>query len=177
MRSLRVLRLAAVVTAGVLAGAAAVVTMPATSAFAARPAFQMPFHCGQVWSGATRSNHSPAQAVDLNRTDDFGDAVLASAAGTVTRVEHEGDVSYGLWIEIGHGDGWRSRYAHLSGERVSLGQHVAKGQRIGSVGNSGGSTGPHLHYEQLLNGSPVRIRFNGNEIVYYGTRNYTSRNC
>ncbi|MFD1146284.1 M23 family metallopeptidase [Saccharothrix hoggarensis] len=143
----------------------------------AAPAFQMPFPCGQVWEGQTRTGHSPANAVDLNRANDLGDAVVASAGGTVTRVANEGSTSYGRWIEIGHGGGWTTRYAHLSVQRVSVGQAVTRGQRIGDVGSTGGSSGPHLHFEERLNGVAQRIVFNGSQIFYWGTRNYTSRNC
>ena len=142
-----------------------------------RPIMRMPFHCGQVWSAQTRPDHSPWQAVDFNRTDDFGDAVLASAGGTVTRVDNEGNTSYGRWIEIGHGNGWRTRYAHLSVQSVSEGQNVKMGQKIGEVGSSGGSSGPHLHYEQLHNGSPVKVILGGGTAVhYFGTHSYKSHN-
>nr|WP_242613795.1 M23 family metallopeptidase [Herbihabitans rhizosphaerae] len=143
----------------------------------AAPSFQMPFPCGQVWEGQTRSGHSPANAVDFNRAGDDGDPVLASAAGRVSRVENEGDTSYGRWIEIDHGSGWRTRYAHLSQQRVGVGQNVARGALIGNVGNTGGSSGAHLHFEEILNGSAVKIKFNGAQIFYWGTRNYTSQNC
>ncbi|SDH96702.1 Peptidase family M23 [Actinokineospora alba] len=143
---------------------------------AAAPGFQMPFPCGQVWSGQTRSDHSPANAVDFNRTDDLNDPVVASAGGTVSRSESEGDVSYGQWIEIDHGSGWRTRYAHLSVRRVSVGQSVSIGQLIGNVGSTGGSSGPHLHFEQRLNGVAQKIVFNGSQIFYWGTRSYTSNN-
>lgn len=143
----------------------------------AAPAFQLPFPCGQVWSGQTRTNHSPANAIDFNRADDSGDPVVASAGGRVARVENTGSTSYGRWIEIDHGSGWRSRYAHLSVQRVSVGQQVSRGQRIGDVGTTGGSSGPHLHFEQLLNGSAQRVVFNGSQALYWGTRNYTSQNC
>lgn len=141
------------------------------------PRFQLPFRCGQVWAGQTRTSHSPARAVDFNRSNDIGDAVVAAAGGKVTRVANEGNTSYGRWIEIGHGNGHRTRYAHLSSQAVSVGQRVVRGQRIGSVGNSGGSSGAHLHYEQRHNGVAVRAVFNGRTALYYGTRNYTSRNC
>lgn len=143
---------------------------------AAAPSFQMPFPCNQVWEGQTRTNHSPANSVDFNRTNDDGDPVVASAAGTVTRVANEGSTSYGRWVEIDHGSGWRTRYAHLSVQSVSVGQSVRIGQRIGNVGSTGGSTGPHLHYEQRLNGVDVKITFGGTQIYYWGTRSYTSRN-
>jgi hypothetical protein len=142
----------------------------------AAPAFQVPFPCGQVWSGQTRTNHSPANAVDFNRTGDDGDPVAAAAAGRVSRVANEGATSYGRWIEIDHGAGWTTRYAHLSVQRVAVGDQVSPGQLIGNVGNTGGSTGAHLHFEERSGGSAVRITFNGSQILYWGTGSYTSRN-
>ena len=141
------------------------------------PRFQLPFPCGQVWAGQTRTDHNPQNSVDFNRFDDFGDAVVASAAGTVTRVQNLGNVSYGRWIEIAHGNGFTTRYAHLTSQAVSVGQRVARGQRIGRVGSTGGSTGPHLHYEQRVNGTVLRARFAGAAATYFGTRNYKSANC
>jgi hypothetical protein len=147
-------------------------------ALAAKPFFQMPFHCGQVWIGSTRSYHSPAYAVDFNRDNDFGDAVLATANGTIQTIGNTGDTSYGRYIIMGHGDGWQTVYAHLSDTIGYEGKHVTKGERIGSVGNSGGSTGAHLHYEQRYNGNDVRIEFNGNFITYFDDyQRLTSRNC
>lgn len=144
--------------------------------FALAPHFQLPFPCDQVWAGQTRTSHSPVNAIDFNRTNDIGDTVVAAAAGTVTRVENLGSVSYGRWIEISHGNGYTTRYAHLASQSVSKGQHVAQGQKIGTVGSTGGSSGPHLHYEQRRNGSAVRVTFNGNGATYFGTRNYRSNN-
>lgn len=72
----------------------------------AAPAFSMPFPCGQTWQGQTRTNHNPQLAVDLNRTDDLGDSVVASAAGTVSVVRDFGGTSYGKYIIIDHGSGW-----------------------------------------------------------------------
>lgn len=141
-----------------------------------RPLFQLPFPCGQVWAGQTRTNHSPPDAVDFNRANDYGDTVVAAAGGTVTRVANEGSVSYGRWIEIANGGGYRTRYAHLSAQYVHVGQVVHKGQKIGLVGNTGGSTGPHLHFEERLNGVAVRATFNGHTALYWGTKNYTSQN-
>jgi murein DD-endopeptidase MepM/ murein hydrolase activator NlpD len=141
------------------------------------PSFQLPFPCGQVWSGQTRTNHSPQNSVDFNRNADEGDVVVAAAAGTVSRVENLGSRSYGRWIEIDHGNGWKTRYAHLSVQRVSRGQRVAAGQTIGNVGNTGGSTGAHLHHEQIHNGVAVRMSFNGTGALYFGSRSYTSKNA
>lgn len=141
------------------------------------PLFQLPFPCGQVWAGQTRTAHSPQLSVDFNRSNDEGDTVVAAAGGTVTRVANEGNTSYGRWVEIAHSNGYRTRYAHLSAQLVSVGQSVARGQSIGRVGSTGGSTGPHLHYEQRLNGVAVRARFNGITAVYFGTKNYTSQSA
>jgi hypothetical protein len=140
------------------------------------PNFQLPFPCGQVWAGQTRTNHSPVNSIDFNRNDDFGDKVIAAAAGKVTRVENEGNTSYGRWVEIDHGNGYRTRYAHLSVQSVSIGQNVEKGQKIGEVGSTGGSTGPHLHYELRHNGVALKPVFNGTTALFFGTRNYTSKN-
>lgn len=148
----------------------------ASSALTGAPAFQLPFPCGQVWAGQTRTDHSPQLSVDFNRADDLGDAVVAAAAGSVSRVDNEGSVSYGRWIEIDHGNGYRTRYAHLNSQLVSVGQNVSKGQKIGTVGSTGGSTGPHLHYELRLNGTAIKPVFNGATAFFYGTINYTSHN-
>ncbi|MEU5906069.1 peptidoglycan DD-metalloendopeptidase family protein [Micromonospora sp. NPDC047467] len=151
------------------------VLTPVSPAMAA-PTFRVPFPCGQTWSGQTRSAHSPAYAVDFNRTDDVGDPVVASAPGTVDRVTNLGDTSYGKYVRIDHGGGYSTYYAHLSGFNVSVGQTVGYGKVIGWVGSTGGSTGPHLHYEQRLNGSDIQVRFNGSLALYWGTKNYTSGN-
>jgi hypothetical protein len=143
---------------------------------AGKPLFQLPFPCGQVWAGQTRTNHSPARSVDFNRLNDLGDTVVAAAGGTVTRVANEGNVSYGRWVEIAHGAGWRTRYAHLSAQLVHVGQTVKRGQAIGRVGSTGGSTGPHLHFEERLNGVAVSAAFDGRTALYFGTKNYTSQN-
>lgn len=146
------------------------------SAGLAGPSFQLPFPCGQVWAGQTRDNHSPVNSIDFNRTDDLGDNVVAAAGGSVTRVENEGSVSYGRWVEIDHGSGYRTRYAHLNSQTVAVGQSVSKGQKIGTVGSTGGSTGPHLHYELRLNGSAIKPVFDGVTAYFFGTKNYTSNN-
>jgi hypothetical protein len=133
----------------------------------ARPLFRMPFRCGQVWIASTRSNHSPVYAVDFNRDNDYGDAVLASAGGTVSVVRNLGDTSYGRYIIINHGGGWSTLYAHLSDFNVSVGQSVSMGTLIGHVGDSGGVTGPHLHYEQRLDGNDVRAILGSYNVVYF----------
>ncbi|MBO4205496.1 M23 family metallopeptidase [Micromonospora echinofusca] len=166
-------RLLSVIGAGLLVAAAALV--PASPAMAA-PTFKVPFPCNQTWSGQTRTNHSPAYAIDFNRTDDLGDPVVASAPGTVDVVTNLGDTSYGKYVRINHGNGYTTYYAHLNSFNVSVGQSVGYGKVIGYVGSTGGSSGPHLHYEQRLNGNDIQIRFNGALALYWGTKNYTSDN-
>ena len=82
-----------------------------------------------------------------------GTAVYAYADGKVTGVAT--DNTLGKYITIDHGNGLKTRYLHLSAFKVSVGDKVTAGQRIGSVGNTGYSTGSHLHFEVLKNGSYV----------------------
>lgn len=161
--------------AGVTLLAAAAVLVASSPALAA-PTFKVPFPCGQVWSGQTRTNHSPANALDFNRTNDDGDPVVASAPGTVDVVTNLGSTSYGKYVRINHGGGYTTYYAHLSSFNVSVGQSVGYGKVIGYVGTTGGSTGPHLHFEQRSGGSAIQIKFNGATALYWGTKNYTSDN-
>lgn len=151
-------------------------TDSATSAVGDAPNFQLPFPCGQVWAGQTRTNHSPVNSVDFNRTNDIGDTVVAAFAGKITRVGNEGNTSYGRWIEIDHGNGYRSRYAHLDTQVVKVGQSVSMGEKIGTVGNTGGSTGAHLHFEVRRDGIAIRPFFNGSKALFFGTKDYTSKN-
>lgn len=89
--------------------------------------------------------------VDLGA--DYGDVVRAAAAGTVASAGWDG--GYGEKIDIDHGNGYHTWYAHLSRMEVAPGTYVHKGQEIGLVGSTGFSTGPHLHYQVMLNGNPV----------------------
>jgi murein DD-endopeptidase MepM/ murein hydrolase activator NlpD len=87
-----------------------------------------------------------------------------------------GYLSRAKYVRIDHGNGYTTYYAHLNSFNVSVGQTVGYGRVIGYVGTTGGSTGPHLHYEQRLNGSDIQVRFNGTLALYWGTRTYTSDN-
>lgn len=155
------------------AAALVVVTSPAA---AAAPNFQVPFTCGTTVTAATFSGHRPANSVDFQKSGITGMPVLASAGGTVSRVANEGATSYGRWIEIDHGGGYRTRYAHLSLQQVSVGQKVALGKQIGKAGATGGVSGPHLHYEQILNGVARKVVLNGSAVPYYGHTAFTSKN-
>lgn len=74
-----------------------------------------------------------------------GHPVLATGHGTVVSAGRHG--GYGRMVEIAHGNGLTTRYAHLSRIRVVKGQRIKKGALVGNVGSTGRSTGPHLHYE------------------------------
>lgn len=137
-----------------------------------------PFPCGETWTAQTRTNHSPANAVDFNHNPDEGWKVHSSAPGTVTTVRDLGNTSYGKYIVISHGGGHETLYAHLSAQNVKVGQKVTEKTFIGRVGNTGGSTGAHLHYEQKLNGSAVKVTFKDGNPTYWGYSNITRKtNC
>ncbi|MFI4973374.1 MAG: M23 family metallopeptidase [Caulobacterales bacterium] len=104
--------------------------------FTGRPAF----HAGQDFAGA------------------YGTPIQATAPGIISFTGVRS--GYGETIEIDHGHGFKTRYAHLSAISVQVGQHVAVGQRIGAMGSTGRSTGTHLHYETWVNGraqNPLRF--------------------
>ncbi|MFZ5595924.1 MAG: LysM peptidoglycan-binding domain-containing M23 family metallopeptidase [Bacillota bacterium] len=86
----------------------------------------------------------------IDITGSIGESVVAAESGTVTRAQWA--AGYGKCIEISHGDGVVTRYAHLSSIGVSVGQKVSRGELIGRVGSTGNSTGPHLHFEVIVNG-------------------------
>ncbi|MDX9733458.1 MAG: peptidoglycan DD-metalloendopeptidase family protein [Thermoanaerobaculia bacterium] len=82
-----------------------------------------------------------------------GSRIVAPASGTVVRVGW--DRGYGRVVEIAHGFGVRTLFAHLEAPRVTEGQRVRRGDLVGLVGSTGRSTGPHLHYEVQVAGKPV----------------------
>ena len=82
-----------------------------------------------------------------------GTPVYASGSGVVKQAENLG--GWGMIVIIEHMEGISSRYAHLDRFEVKAGDKVATGQLIGHVGNTGQSTGPHLHYEVRKDGNPV----------------------
>lgn len=86
---------------------------------------------------------------------DIGSPVVAAGAGRVVEITDGWGRGWGKSIAIDHGDGITTRYAHLSNILVSLNDLVEQRQTIGLSGNSGRSTGPHLHFEERVNGRPV----------------------
>lgn len=104
----------------------------------------------------------------------FGDPVVASASGTVIRVEYPlPGANYGLYgygyanmIMIQHENGFQTVYGHLKTINVSVGQYVAQGERIGTIGSTGSSTGPHLHFELRRPGYSSNARNTVNPYPY-----------
>lgn len=92
-------------------------------------------HEGHDWAGST------------------GTPIHATADGVVVHVGRQG--GYGNLIKIRHDFGFETRYAHLSRFRVKVGERVSRGQRIGDMGNTGRSTGTHLHYEIRIGGAAI----------------------
>lgn len=84
---------------------------------------------------------------------DYGTPIFSTADGVVTYAGWEN--GYGRLIKIQHAFGMETRYGHLSQIRVEVGQRVSRGDRIGDMGNSGRSTGTHLHYEIRIGGSAI----------------------
>ena len=81
-----------------------------------------------------------------------GTPLYAAADGKITVAVPVDNGGYGLWIEIEHSNGTRTRYAHCNDIYVKVGDTVKQGQTIAEVGTTGSSTGNHLHFEVLVNG-------------------------
>ncbi|HEY1735244.1 MAG TPA: M23 family metallopeptidase [Methylovirgula sp.] len=95
----------------------------------------------------------PALHTGIDLREDYGAPVRATAAGVVDFAGAAG--GYGNMVEVNHGNGLQTRYAHLSTIDVQQGQKVAAGAILGQIGETGRATGPHLHYETRINGEPV----------------------
>ncbi len=92
----------------------------------------------------------------LDIAANVGTPVVATADGVVARVKYS--PGYGKMVIIDHGYGYRTVFGHNSKILVKAGQHIKRGDVIAKVGNTGRSTGPHLHYELRLNGVPIDPR-------------------
>lgn len=121
------------------------------------PTYIKPISGGHLTSGfgsreaTIRGMTSYHQAVDWGTP--VGTSVSASCGGRVTQAGWLG--TYGYVVFIDHPDGRQTRYAHLSRILVSKGDYVSQGQKIALSGNTGASTGPHLHFEMRINGVAV----------------------
>lgn len=121
------------------------------------PTYIKPISGGRQSSGFGRRSAPKKGASTYHKGIDWavptGTAVYASCGGTVSRAGWGS--GYGYVVYINHEDGRQTRYAHLSKVLVKSGQTVKQGDRIALSGNTGVSTGPHLHFEILINGSQV----------------------
>jgi murein DD-endopeptidase MepM/ murein hydrolase activator NlpD len=113
---------------------------------------------GWLTSQFTRSRKHPILHVSrphegIDVTAPMGAPIIAPASGVVTKARRES--GYGNVVEIDHGNGIMTLYAHASRIDVRQGERVTRGQRIAAVGNTGLATGPHLHYEIHVNGKVV----------------------
>jgi murein DD-endopeptidase MepM/ murein hydrolase activator NlpD len=97
----------------------------------------------------------------MDFTAPVGTEIYATADGVICNLERNQFRGYGNYVVIDHDFGYKTLYGHMEGFNVKLGQKVKRGDVIGYVGNTGTSTGPHLHYEVHKNGSTV------NPINYY----------
>jgi murein DD-endopeptidase MepM/ murein hydrolase activator NlpD len=91
------------------------------------------------------------EGIDISNR--VGTPIIAPAEGLVTNIGREW--GFGKILVISHGFGFTTRYAHLNRINVKIGKKVKRGQKIAEIGNTGRSTGPHLHYEVIVNGVPV----------------------
>jgi hypothetical protein len=129
-----------------------------------------PGACGSVSAGATGSgafiwpaghhylsgfDYNPEAnhpAIDID--GDLGNPVYAADSGVVVYAGWN-NWGYGNVIVINHGNGWQTLFAHLSALNAGCGVSVAQGSVIGAIGSTGNSTGPHLHFEMMYNGTKV----------------------
>ena len=121
------------------------------------PTYIKPISGGRQSSGFGRRKSPTKGASSYHKGVDWsvptGTAVFASCGGTVAKAGWGS--GYGYCVYINHEDGRQTRYGHLSKVLVKAGQTVKQGERIALSGNTGISTGPHLHFEILINGSQV----------------------
>ena len=121
------------------------------------PTYIKPISGGRLSSGFGRRNAPTKGASSYHKGIDWatptGTAVYASCGGTVSKAGWGSGYGYVVYIE--HEDGRQTRYGHLSKVLVSAGQKVKQGERIALSGNTGVSTGPHVHFEILINGVQV----------------------
>jgi hypothetical protein len=122
----------------------------------------LPFRRPMATDSTLSSNFGPridpftramAMHTGIDFRGDLGASVRATGAGEVVSAEFHG--GYGNMVEIAHGHGVTTRYAHLSQILVTPGQRVDGGMLIGRVGSTGRSTGPHLHYETRIDGEAI----------------------
>lgn len=157
-RATSVIRPLSVVVAGIVL--TLVIGTPVANVSAARmrpaPSFVYPVMAPRVSSGFGTRNHPVTKVIRHHSGID-----LAAPAGSLIRSIRGGTVifadklgPYGNLIVVDHGDGFVSRYGHCETLKARIGQRVKAGQIIATVGQTGRTTGPHLHFEVMLNGKP-----------------------
>jgi murein DD-endopeptidase MepM/ murein hydrolase activator NlpD len=153
--TLRALRIAAA-----LAPATGTAAPPAANADPTRSVARvvLPVPGGRVSSSFARVRRHPILGIwrshdGLDISAPTGTPIRAPAGGRVVRVARQ--LGYGLVVEVSHGGGVLTRYAHCNAARVSVGQRVTAGAVIATVGSTGLASGPHLHYEVLVRGRRV----------------------
>ena len=116
-----------------------------------------PVKSGKITSKFGNRNHPVLKSVKFHRGVDIavslGTPVYAGIKGIVTFAGKRGN--YGNLVEIEGNDGIKVRYAHLNSIDVVTGQKVSDGEKVAETGNTGMSTGPHLHYEIIIDENPV----------------------
>lgn len=121
------------------------------------PTYIKPISGGRLSSGFGKRSRPTRGASTYHKGIDWatpvGTAVMASSAGKVAKAGWGS--GYGYVVYINHADGRQTRYGHLSKVLVSVGQTVSQGQKIALSGNTGVSSGPHIHFEILINGGQV----------------------
>jgi murein DD-endopeptidase MepM/ murein hydrolase activator NlpD len=121
---------------------------------------QTPVDGARVSSGYGLRRHPVLGYSKMHKGVDFaaptGTPIYAAGDGIIERADWFS--SYGKYVRIRHNDKYKTAYAHMHKINVKKGQRVKQGQKIGSVGTTGRSTGPHLHYEVIVNGKQVNPR-------------------
>jgi len=112
---------------------------------------------GMIWPAAARhiTQYYSWRHSGLDIGGKIGTALYASDTGTVTTAKCGWNGGYGCYIDINHGTGIKTRYAHNSKLIVGVGAQVTKGQTIALMGSTGRSSGPHVHFEVIVNGRRV----------------------
>ena len=108
----------------------------------------------RLWTARNPSRRAFHAGLDFKGP--IGAPIFAAAKGTVSFAGQK--QGYGNCLEIDHGNGLMTRYAHMSAFRARVGQPVKAGDLVGAIGSSGRSTGPHLHFEVRINDRPVNPR-------------------
>lgn len=130
-----------------------------------RPFLKAPLVYSRISSGYTTARFHPITGqttphLAIDYAASIGTPIMAVADGTIIHAAYTG--GYGNYINIRHNEMYQTNYAHLSAYAVSVGDAVKQGEVIGYVGSTGWSTGPHLHYEVVVNGekvNPLEVEF------------------